>query len=334
MLYNPEGYCQNTDYVILNYFRRDHLGNNREVWRAPFKVGRTNYAATTMQRTQYYPSGLPWASNSGDNPWVQNKKYNGKEFVEMHGYDSYAFGHRDFYAAINRFTTIDWKAEDTYDVSPYSYAGNNPVRYRDENGDGLRDVIVGAIDAFVDDAVPTSSLSGTAQPDNEAHYLIGQAIGHVAAGLVGGAEIITGGGAAAAGTTVAVVTAPTVVVATAGAGVAVAGTAVATHGAMMTANATKNMAGMKQKFENASNKQSNVSTGNKNSPHANKDAKQSATQKYNIAKTKYEELRSKPNKTPDDKKQLEKLKKEVNQQQMKKDFTGENHSRNAKGSRK
>jgi hypothetical protein len=22
MLYNPEGYCQNTDYVILNYFRR------------------------------------------------------------------------------------------------------------------------------------------------------------------------------------------------------------------------------------------------------------------------------------------------------------------------
>ena len=196
----------------------------------------------------------------------------------MHGYDSYAFGHRDFYAAINRFTTIDWKAEDTYDVSPYSYAGNNPVRYRDENGDGLWDVVNGATDAFVDDAVPTSNLSGTSQPDNEVHYLIGQVIGHLGAALTGGSEMISGGGTAAGGATVALVTAPTVVGAAAGAGVAVAGAAVATHGAMMTLNATKNMAGMRQKFENATNKQSTQKKENQSK--TNKNSKSSADSEY------------------------------------------------------
>jgi hypothetical protein len=50
--------------------------------------------------------------------------------------------------------------------------------------------------------------------------------------------------------------------------------------------------------------------------------------------TKLNKLKSKPNKNPEDKKQIEKLQKEVNQQQLKKDFTGENHSRNSKGNRK
>jgi hypothetical protein len=39
------------------------LGNNHEVWDAT--------SSTTVQRTQYYPSGLPWKSNSGDNPGWQ-----------------------------------------------------------------------------------------------------------------------------------------------------------------------------------------------------------------------------------------------------------------------
>jgi len=133
-LYNPEGYCQNLSYLILNYYRRDHLGNNREVWRAPYKVGSTNYAATTIQRTQYYPSGLPWASNSGDNPWMQNKKYNGKEFVEMHGLDEYDYHARGMYPALMRFTTQDPLLEDYPEISPYAYCLNNPLRYNDPSG--------------------------------------------------------------------------------------------------------------------------------------------------------------------------------------------------------
>ena len=113
-VYNSEGYCSDFYYTIFNYFRRDHLGNNREVWHAPFSSGNTNYPASTTQRTQYYPSGLPWASNSIDHPEAQNKKYNGKEFVEMHGYDTYDYGARGMYAAIGRWTSVDPLAEKYY----------------------------------------------------------------------------------------------------------------------------------------------------------------------------------------------------------------------------
>jgi hypothetical protein len=60
-VFHSEGYVDefsnNQTYCGYVYFRKDHLGNNREVWRAG-KPGGT--AATTLQRTWYYPSGLPW----------------------------------------------------------------------------------------------------------------------------------------------------------------------------------------------------------------------------------------------------------------------------------
>jgi RHS repeat-associated protein len=133
-IYNSEGYVNVLYYTLYNYFRRDHLGNNREVWRAPWSSGSTNYAASTIQRTQYYPSGLPWASNSGDNPSMQNKKYNGKEFVEMHGYDTYDYGARGYYPAIGRFTSVDPLAEKYYSISPYAYCAGNPVNRIDPDG--------------------------------------------------------------------------------------------------------------------------------------------------------------------------------------------------------
>ncbi|MEH3114035.1 hypothetical protein [Pedobacter terrae] len=44
-------------------------------------------------------------------------------------------------------------------------------------------------------------------------------------------------------------------------------------------------------------------------------------------------MKSKPNKTPEDKKDLEKLKKNKERERQKAEFAGENHSRNAKGNR-
>ena len=123
---NSEGYVDNFYNNIYNYFRRDHLGNNREVW-----CTNTN---ATVQRTQYYPSGLPWASNVGDNPGLQERKYNGKEFVEMHGYDTYDYGARGYYPALGRFTSVDPLAEKHYSISPYAYCGGNPVNRIDPDG--------------------------------------------------------------------------------------------------------------------------------------------------------------------------------------------------------
>ena len=136
-IHNPEGYATSattSNGPIYYYYRRDHLGNNREVWPASYTWGSTTHAAATVQRTQYYPSGLPWASNSGDNPWVQDNKYNGKEFVEMHGLDEYDYHARGMYPAIMRFTTIDPLAELMPTMSPYAYCFNNPVRFIDPTG--------------------------------------------------------------------------------------------------------------------------------------------------------------------------------------------------------
>ena len=91
------------------------MGNIREVWCA------TGYIpSATEQLTQYFPSGLPWATNPGDVASAQPYKYNGKEFVEMHGYDTYDYGARGYYPASGRFMTVDPLAEKYYSISPYA----------------------------------------------------------------------------------------------------------------------------------------------------------------------------------------------------------------------
>jgi RHS repeat-associated protein len=81
---------------------------------------------------QYYPSGLPWAEAAGssEQPW----KYNGKEFVEMHGLDEYDSKARWYYPAICRTTTMDPLAETYYPTSPYAWCGNNTIIFTDANG--------------------------------------------------------------------------------------------------------------------------------------------------------------------------------------------------------
>lgn len=139
-VHNPEGYATtlfSSSYVstFFMYYRKDHLGNNREVWQAPYIIYVNNNMvspAYTAQRTQYYPSGLPWAE--GEDARLQNRKYNGKEWIEAHGYDEYDYGARGMYPAIARFTTVDPLAEKYYWISPYAYCLNNPVKYIDPDG--------------------------------------------------------------------------------------------------------------------------------------------------------------------------------------------------------
>lgn len=71
--------------------------------------------------------------------------------------------------------------------------------------------------------------------------------------------------------------------------------------------------------------------GGKNAAHANQKAREAAEKRYQEAKQEYEQMKSKPNKTPEDKKQLKKLENTVKSEKKKMDFTGENHSQKAKG---
>ena len=102
-------------------------GNIRETYKIP-NAG----TKECVQRMQYYPSGLPWAeaTNASEQPW----KYNGKEFVEMHGLDEYDSKARWYYPAVCRTTTMDPLAERYYSTSPYAWCGNNPVRFVDPDG--------------------------------------------------------------------------------------------------------------------------------------------------------------------------------------------------------
>ena len=99
------------------YYRRNHLGNNVAIWNAT--------EDSTVQRTFYYASGLPMSCSTGLS--TQSRKYNGKEYVEDHGFDVYDYGFRGYYATIGRFTSIDPLAEQTPWQSPYVYADNSFV---------------------------------------------------------------------------------------------------------------------------------------------------------------------------------------------------------------
>jgi len=125
-VYNSEGFAN--VYGYLNYYRKDHLGNNREVWQA----GYTGVTAGTVQRTQFYPSGLPWAEGTGAS--VQSRKFIGKEFVEMHGYNCTDLGARVFCNDAVVIPTPDPLSEKYYSTSPYSYCGGNPINAIDPDG--------------------------------------------------------------------------------------------------------------------------------------------------------------------------------------------------------
>lgn len=105
-----------------HYYLQDHLGNNRVV---------CNASSTVEQVNHYYPfGGLFGESTNGD---TQRYKYNGKELDRMHGLDWYDYGARHMDAM--RFTTMDPMAEKYYNMSPYAYCANNPIKYVETNGE-------------------------------------------------------------------------------------------------------------------------------------------------------------------------------------------------------
>ncbi len=128
-VFNPEGYTRfyGKEERYRFYYIRDHLGNVREMYVNPYP----NYREC-VQRTQYYPSGLPWYHGTGQSE--QPFKYSGKEFVEISGLDEYDSGARWYYPAIMRTTTMDPLCEKYFSISPYAWCGNNPVNMIDPDG--------------------------------------------------------------------------------------------------------------------------------------------------------------------------------------------------------
>lgn len=116
-----------TDNFAFYFYNQDHLGNIREV---------VNASGSVQQVTNYYPFGAPYADASAStNTDFQPYKYNGKELDKMHGLNTYDYGARQHDPILARWDRIDPLAEKYYNVSPYAYCENSPVRYIDPNGE-------------------------------------------------------------------------------------------------------------------------------------------------------------------------------------------------------
>ena len=117
------GYMTVTGTPFYYYYLQDHLGSNRVV---------VNTGGTAIQINHYYPFGGLFGESTGNT--VQRFRYNGKEFDRTHGIDWYDYGARHMTPDAGRFTTIDPMAEKYYNISPYAYCANNPLRYIDPDG--------------------------------------------------------------------------------------------------------------------------------------------------------------------------------------------------------
>jgi RHS repeat-associated protein len=119
-----------TDNFAFYYYNQDHLGNIREV---------VDASGNILQVTNYYPFGTPYFdSSSTKNADMQPYKYNGKELDRMHGLDAYDYGARQYDPILARWDRIDPLCEKYYNISPYAYCANNPVKYIDPDGRKIR----------------------------------------------------------------------------------------------------------------------------------------------------------------------------------------------------
>jgi RHS repeat-associated protein len=307
---------------------KDLQGNNRVVINSSGAVQETNH---------YYPFGGVFASTGN----VQPYKYNGKELDTKKDLNWYDYGARHYDASLGRWFVVDPLVEKYYGLSPYTYCYNNPIRFVDPNGQDGKDVVVGYAIGFITNLLPnTGFLRDSYTPTDVSDYnnaLRGMDNASLAMGI---GMVAGGGGAMIAGQTMtttgvaltvsSVGSASAVSIPTAISGVVVteAGAITAATGVNMMANAQQN-----KEAGYSRGKKSNVSSGNKNSQHANPKASKAAGEEYQKVKKKYDELKSKANKTKEDKIEKDKLKKQVEHLKRIQDFPGENHSRNAKGNR-
>jgi len=110
---------------IYHFYLTDHLGNNRVVAKAD---------GTVIQKNHYYPFGMLFAETIEAEQGKQPYKYNGKELDRMHGLNLYDYSARHYDAGVPHFTTVDPLAEKFYNVSPYVYCANNPIKFIDPTG--------------------------------------------------------------------------------------------------------------------------------------------------------------------------------------------------------
>jgi RHS repeat-associated protein len=137
-VHSPEGRAVSNlvGGFVLQYEITDHLGNTRAVIT---DANGNGVLATNgiVQMTDYYAFGREIAYSLSVSPSPDNKyKYNGKELqVDLGEYD---YGARFYDPVIARWNVVDPKAEQYRRWSPYNYCVDNPIRFVDPDGMGVK----------------------------------------------------------------------------------------------------------------------------------------------------------------------------------------------------
>ncbi|MGY6521746.1 MAG: RHS repeat domain-containing protein [Mongoliitalea sp.] len=92
-----------------------------------------------VQETHYDPWGVELQGLGYQEPGIKVNKYlyNGKELLDGLNLNLYDYGQRIYDPTIGRFNRIDRFSEKYFNLSPYHYGANNPIKYVDVNGDSL-----------------------------------------------------------------------------------------------------------------------------------------------------------------------------------------------------
>ena len=107
------------------YYHPDHLGSSSYI---------TNLDGEVVQHIEYVPFGEVFVEER-NNIWNTPYLFNAKEFDEETGL--YYYGARYYEPKLSQFLSVDRYSENYPNFSPYSYVGNNPIKYIDVNGDSI-----------------------------------------------------------------------------------------------------------------------------------------------------------------------------------------------------
>jgi RHS repeat-associated protein len=173
----------------VDYFHTDHLGSTA--------VG-TNSSGAVQQVECYTPFGEILCHNPPSPPF--NKGGNGGIYLftgqELDREAAlYYYGARYYDPALARFVSPDPLVQvDSGRLNPYAYAGNNPLRNIDPNGEDWTDVLAGMWDAGRHSTskglIPLSDPRDHANPED---FETGQNIVLAAAATGGLVQIVNGG---------------------------------------------------------------------------------------------------------------------------------------------
>ena len=124
----------NSTEMVYEYDIEDHTGSPR----VSFRENTTTGQAEIVRKQDYDPFGLLLKGIDYQSPSVDtlSRKYffNGKEYLVTFGLKMYDYGFRTYNPRLGRYYQIDPKASWMPSWSPYSFSFDNPIRYRDYDG--------------------------------------------------------------------------------------------------------------------------------------------------------------------------------------------------------